>query len=196
MPDKTKRDALAPPVRRVRSGIYSWVNSKKLPRGRTFQVVRRELSHLREDLVQAHGGETITPDAQILVDSVVEGLGVQKILGLYIRQYGVIDGQSIKQGRLELSPLLSRNWIGYSNVVRMGILALKEIDKGRQASSQADIEAILTSYSRVDEPEAAQGGQGDRQGKDGGEHDRVGKEAEIEAPASTSNEIQEPEEVK
>ena len=132
MPDKTKKDALGAPGGRVKHGIYSWVNSKKLPRGRTFQAVRRELSQLREELIQTHGGEAITPDAQILVDSVVEGLGVQKILGLYIRQYGVVDGQSAKRGRLELSPILSKNWISYGNLVRQGLLALKEIEKDRQ----------------------------------------------------------------
>jgi len=146
MPDKTKKDALAAPGGRVKSGLYSWVNSKKLPRGRTFQAVRRELGHLREELVQAHGGKTISPDARILVDSVIEGLGVQKILGLYIRQYGVVDGQSAKRGRLELSPILSKNWISYGNLVRCGLVALKEIEKGRQ---DAGVEDVLTYAARV-----------------------------------------------
>jgi len=158
MPDK-KKDALAV-AKRPKSGLYSWVNSKKLPRGRTFQVVRRELSQLRDELVQAHGGKTISPDAQILVDSVVEGLGVQKILGLYIRTYGVVDGQSAKRGRLELSPILSKNWISYGNLVRCGLVALKEIDRDRQDTSGED---VLTYAARVypdAPPEPREGAQG------------------------------------
>jgi len=85
-------------------------------------------------------------------------MGVQKILGLYVRKYGVIDGKAAKRGQLELSPILSRNWVGYANVVRQGILALKELEKGRQTEPHADIEAVLTSYSREDEP--GQEGQG------------------------------------
>lgn len=133
---------------RAKHGLTSWVNSKRLPQGKGFQAVRRELSRLREDLIRAHGGEKIGPDAAILVDSVVEALGVQKLLGLYVRKYGVVDAQSAKRGRLELSPVLGKNWISYQNSVRQGILALRELEKGRQAAPQADIEAILTSYSR------------------------------------------------
>jgi hypothetical protein len=145
MPDN-KKDALT--RRYTKHGIYSWVDSKRLPRGRAFQKVRRELSHLREELVQAHGGNAIGPDAQILVDSVIEGLGVQKILGLYIREYGVIDGQAAKQKRLELSPILGKNWISYANVVRQGVLALKEIEKGRMADDGPTIQTIIEEFDK------------------------------------------------
>lgn len=145
MSDK-KKDALVS-NRGTRHGIYSWVDSKRLPRGRSFQKVRRELGQLREELVQAHGGAEIGPDAQILVDSVVEGLGVQKLLGLYIREYGVIDGSAAKHHRLELSPILGKNWVSYANVVRQGVLALKEIEKGRQAEAWPD---ALTIAAEVD----------------------------------------------
>ena len=67
---------------------------------------------------RAHGGEDITPEAEILIDNVVEGMGVQKILGLYVRRYGVIDGKAATRGTLELSQISSRNWVGYANVVR------------------------------------------------------------------------------
>jgi hypothetical protein len=152
MPEKTKRDALAATGKRPRHGIYSWVDSKRLPRGRAFQKVRRELGVLREELVQAHGGQDIGPDAMILVDSIVEGLGVQKILGLYIREHGVIDGQAAKQKRLELSPILGKNWVSYANVVRQGVLALKEIDKGRQPTEPN----IMTVIAEFDKEQAAQ----------------------------------------
>jgi len=143
MPDN-KKDALT--RRYVKHGIYSWVDSKRLPRGRAFQKVRRELAQLREDLVQAHGGDTIGPDAMILVDSVVEALGVQKICTLYLREYGVIDGQAAKQKRLELSPILGKNFVSYANVVRQGVLALKEIEKGRQPDNGPTIQTIIAEF--------------------------------------------------
>ena len=145
MPDN-KEDALT--RRYVKHGIYSWVDSKRLPRGRAFQKVRRELAQLREDLVQAHGGASISPDAMILVDSVIEGLGVQKILGLYIREYGVIDGQAAKQKRLELSPILGKNWVSYANVVRQGVLALKEIEKDRRTEAWPDALTVAAEFDK------------------------------------------------
>lgn len=152
MPYKPKKDALAAVSSRAKHGLYSWVTSKKVPGGRAFQAVRRELAAKRERLIERHGGEDITPEAEILIDNVIEGMGVQKILGLYVRKYGVIDGKAAKRGSLELSPILSRNWVGYANVVRQGILALRELEKGRQEAPHADIEAVLTSYSRQDGP--------------------------------------------
>lgn len=150
MPE-TKKDALAA-AKRPKHGLYSWVDSKRLPRGRAFQKIRRELGQLRGELVQEHGAAEITPDARILVDSIVEGLGVQKILGLYIREYGVIDGQAARRKRLELSPILGKNWVSYANVVRQGVLALKEIEKGRQPAEFN----ILTIEAEVDREQAEQ----------------------------------------
>lgn len=129
MPDKGDKPGAALAKRRPRSGLYSWVNSKKLPQGRAFQAVRRELAGLRDDLLAQYGGEEkVAPDARILVDSVIEALGVQKLVSLHIRKYGVIDAQSAKRGRLELSPILARNWISYGNTVRQGIVALRDLE--------------------------------------------------------------------
>lgn len=150
MPDKkTDDNALVVPGKK--HGLYSWVRSKRLPRGRAFQKVRRELGHLRDELVEAHGGEALTPDARILVDSVIEGLGVQKLMGLHIREYGVIDKTAAKEGQLDLSPLLAKHWVSYANVVRQGLLALKEIDKGRP-DREPD---ILTFVAEFDKEKAA-----------------------------------------
>lgn len=136
-----------PAKRQPRHGIYSWVNSKKIPSGRAFQAVRRELGLMREELAQAHGGEKITPDAEILVDSVIEALGVQKLLGLYVRKYGVVDGQAAKRGRLELSPILAKNWISYGNTVRQALLALRELDKGGGKDDGPDLASIVAEYA-------------------------------------------------
>ena len=164
MPEHQKKDALAPTDKRVRHGLKSWVNSKRVPYGRTFQVVRRELSSLQAELVEQHGGKDITPDARILVDSVIEGLGVQKLLGLYVRKFGVIDNRSAKQGRLELSPILGKSWVAYSNVVRQGILALKELEKDRQGDHGGPtLEAIRAEYEVEAEAVAGQDAPGSAQ---------------------------------
>lgn len=63
MPDKPKKDDLATVSGQAEHGIYSWVNSKKVPGERAFQAVRRELEAKRERLIERHGGEDITPEA-------------------------------------------------------------------------------------------------------------------------------------
>jgi hypothetical protein len=153
MPDKPRREYPAPIKKPARSGLYSWVSSKKLPQGRAFQAIRRELTAVRGELVAQHGGEKITPDALILCDSIVEALGVQKLLGLYVRKYGVINALEAKRGRLELSPILSKNWISYGNTVRQAILALRELDKGQGRGD--DVPTIAEIIRECDEEEAA-----------------------------------------
>jgi hypothetical protein len=128
---------------RAKHGIHSWVDSKRLPRGRAFTKTRRELGALRMALIERRGGdEKITPEELILIDSVIEALGVQKLLGLYVKQYGVVDGQSARRGRLELSPILSKNWIGYANVVRQAILALESLKRNAQGPVLTPAELI------------------------------------------------------
>ena len=171
-------------------GLYSWIDSKRLPRGRAFQRTRHELGHLRAELVAAHGGEgKIGPEALILVDSIIEGLGVQKLLGLYVRTCGVLDQPSAKQGRLELTPILGKGWIGYAHVVRQGILALREIEKGKKAE-EPDIVAWAEEFDREKaaeaakdapaSPDAAQGGAQAAQGgrSEAGEAGATGMEAQ------------------
>lgn len=143
----TRKDQRTAPGRHLtRSGIYSWVNSKRLPRGRTFVKILKELSILREDLIQQYGGEKILPDVLILVDSAIEALGVQKLLGLYVRKYGVIDEESAKAGRLELNPILGKNWISFANTVRQALLALRELTAIRKeagALNPLEIAALI-----------------------------------------------------
>jgi hypothetical protein len=107
--------------------LYSWVTRKALPSGRAFVRIRRELSKLRGELIERYGGNKITPEAVILIDSVIEALGVQKLQGLYIRKAGIIRQDSLKAGNLELHSILGKNWISYANVVRQNLLALQDL---------------------------------------------------------------------
>jgi len=155
-----------PRTTRAKHGIHSWVDSKRLPRGRAFVKTRRELGQLRTALIERRGGdEKITPEELILIDSVIEALGVQKLLGLYVKQYGVVDGQSAKRGRLELSPILSKNWIGYANVVRQAILALESLkrDAGEPALTIEQIIREVDAEEEAKAREAAAGGPGNAQ---------------------------------
>ena len=133
---------------KAKHGIYSWVDSKRLPQGRAFEKTRRELATLRTTMIEQRGGdEKITPEELILIDSVVEALGVQKLLGIYTKKYGIIDGQSVKRERLELSPILGKNWVGYANVVRQAVLALEQLKASRGHNPEGpDLNAIQAEY--------------------------------------------------
>jgi hypothetical protein len=150
-----KQGALARPPRRKRHwpkhNLYSWIDSKRMPEGRSFQRIRQELAWLRTELIEVHGGdEEISPAARIMVDSVIESLGVQKMMTLYCRKFGMVDQHAAHQGRLELSPILGKNYVSYGNSVRQGLLALKELSEKREGAEMTPIE-ILAEAVRDEE---------------------------------------------
>ncbi len=130
-----KDNAPKPPAAKARHYIRSWVNSKALPSTWAFKKVRQDLSFLREELINQYGGEKVSPQALILVDSIVEALGVQKLQGLYIRKAGIMRQDSLKAGNLELHSILAKSWISYANVVRQGLMALRELGTLSDAES-------------------------------------------------------------
>lgn len=175
--------AAGKPRKYAHTSLYSWVNSKRLPKGRAFQKVRRELAAYRLELIAEYGGERISPQALALVDATVEAMGVVKILGLYTRQFGVINSQAAKRGSLELTPLLSRSWLGYQNMIRQNIAQLEELHKNRGRDDEnvipleryieiRDREIAAEKAARVapEESRDAPGGQADAtEGPDKGE---------------------------
>lgn len=118
---------------RARSGVYSWISSKRIPQGRTFQKIRRELSIERErfeaEHLDSHG--EVPPGTQALIDGTIEAEGVVKLIGLYLRRQGVVDGAAAKRGSLELSPLLARSWVTYQNCIRQNVVVLEEMKRAR-----------------------------------------------------------------
>ena len=134
---------------RAKHGIHSWVDSRRLPKGRAFAKTRRELGQIRTALIERRGGdEKITSEDFILIDSVIEALSVQKFLGLYVKQYGVVDERSAKRGRIELSPILSRNWVAYANVARQAILALESLKRDHQDDGALTIRQIIAEVDQ------------------------------------------------
>jgi hypothetical protein len=132
---------------RARHGIASWVDSKRMPKGRSFTKTRRELGNLRTELIRRRGGdEKISPEELILIDSIIEALGVQKLLGLYVRKYGIVDAPSAKRGRLELAPILSKSWVSYANVVRQAVLALEVVKASKVEDGPLDIRAYIADF--------------------------------------------------
>jgi len=140
--------------RKVKHGINAWINQRRLPGGRRFREIRRQMGVLKRQMIKDYGGEQIRPEALILIDGIFDDLGIRMLTALYIRRVGPVSQKSIKEGALALHPLLGSNWLGYGNAITRSLLALKEFMP--HAKSQVELEAYLTSFSRVDEAKQAE----------------------------------------
>jgi len=99
------------------------------------------------------------------------------------------DGQAAKQKRLELSPILGKNWIAYSNLVRQGVLALKEIEKGRQDTGVEDVLAYAARVYPDPPPDGPGSGPGDPVGVCGGKTIAGGAEPRTDSDDAPGGEI-------
>jgi len=134
----------------LKHGGYSLLATGKVPLNRDH--VRKYLTKIREGFCQDLGGESqMSTSEVVMLDRLINALGVTRLIEEFIREKGVID----KPGGF-LNPALHRGYIAFSNQVRLATqmleAAVKERAKGRAVGSQAEIEAILTSYSRQDDP--------------------------------------------
>jgi len=151
-----KEGLVKKPVKRwPRHGLTSWVDSRRMPQGRAFQKVRRELGRLRDQLIEENGGERATAAQRILIDATIEGMGVTKLIGLYIRKAGVVDAYEAGRGRLELAPALGRNWLAYQNSIRQNLLALKELDDRKEDPGPTPIEILAEAVRDEEVPRPA-----------------------------------------
>jgi len=187
-----KSNAPRPPAADVKPYLYSWVSRKTMPSGRSFTKIRRELSQLRCELIGRYGGDKVSPEAITLIDSVIEALGVQKLMGLYIRQAGIIRRDSLKQGNLELHAALGKNWVSYANVVRQNLMALKELRRIGEPEPPIDALAYIEAVDAVrrpgDEPDGEKNAPGVTQERRSGPGagDSVGN-GENDAPVGESD---------
>jgi hypothetical protein len=199
MSKKKKPETLTaklPPGRKRHHGGYAFLTTGRLPEHRKY--VEQYLTGAREQLVQDIGGGEQNLSAQeiILIDRVICKVGVLRCIEEHVKETGVFHGN-------RLNPALSKNYLSYSNSVRLDLQALG-IGK-RKADEILPPLAVYVAEKDAEQAKAQAGqGEGDRpaaegkaaqvspegqasngsDGQDGGT-----KAAKIEAPASTSSDI-------
>jgi hypothetical protein len=98
-------------------GGYTFLTTGRLPEHR--REVERYLAEARVGLLEdlAGAGGRVTAAQQILIDRVVTKLGVLRCIEEYVRETAVMLGP-------DLAPPLGRNYLAYSNSIRLDLQAL------------------------------------------------------------------------
>ena len=206
-----KRHAKGQRGRPMKHGGYSlMIRRGELPERLTH--IRRYLTAVRAGLVQDIAGqeENLTTAQLVLVDRAISLLSVLRTIESSLSEEGIMRGQV-------LAKILQENYITYTNSLRL-ILRELGIDK-RQTSDVLDLGKYIEQKDREAKVKAGKAekqahavqGVGDKpvtegkdaqvlpggQGGNGSDGQSKGSlDVKIEAPASTSSDIQGPEEVK
>jgi len=110
----------------VKHGIYAWLeNARIAPSIRGYRRIRKYLRQVQGDLIQSLGGnERVTPQQRLLIDSSIRMLGVILLGWSFIERAGPMRPDSLANGILEFQPVVSKELIAASNVLRQNLIAL------------------------------------------------------------------------
>lgn len=121
----------------VKHGAHHWLRSRRLPAGREFKEIDKELKQLRESLLHGLGGiENLSAQQVALLDDVVSARAVAMLLLRDIKRWGIAGGED------GLRPAVKA--LGtYLNTARLGLLALGLKDR----SGDFDLDFDLSRFS-------------------------------------------------
>jgi len=119
-----KREKKTGPV--VKHGIYSWLRTGRInPSIRGFRKLQHYLKDLERDLIDLQGGpHKLTAAQEILIKTTIEAYAVVLLAGIYCKREGVLRPDKLKEGILELQPVLSHQFLAFMNTIRQNLVAL------------------------------------------------------------------------
>jgi hypothetical protein len=89
---------------------------------------RRLQEYLRDmerALVEEQGGaKQLSIKEELLIKSSMEAYGIILLAAMYCKKHGVLEPKKLKDGIIDLQPILSRSMIAYQNTLRQNLLAL------------------------------------------------------------------------
>lgn len=106
---------------------------------------RRLQEYLRDverALVEEQGGaKLLSVKEELLIKSTMEAYGIILLAAMYCKKYGVLEPAKLKEGIIELQPILGKSMIAYQNTIRQNMLALggmRRIELRKLVRSEAD----------------------------------------------------------
>ena len=119
----------------VSHGIYSWLKTGKVnPSIRGFRKIQTYIREIEKDLVNDLGGEeNLTAAQEVLVKSTIEAYGVLLLSMAYCRRHTIFRPDKLKEGVLELQPVLGHQTLAFLNTLRQNLVVLgldkKKVDE-------------------------------------------------------------------
>jgi len=154
---KLEAEGAAKPTRnRPTHGVQAYLKGGRLPSGRAWKRAQVEIEALRQALLRQYGGDAIKPDVAALVESAIEALTVQRLSSLYVKKAGILRRDSLRDGVLELHPVLAGQFLAYHNAVRLNLEAAARLardKRGERVPSPLEIAAEIDALKEAPQGE-------------------------------------------
>jgi len=121
-----KRNTAHSKARRDTSGISFYLRTGRLnPSVRGRRKLQQYLREIERDLIAMQGGvDHVTTAREILIKGTIEAFGVVLLAAMYCRRKGVLRPDRLKEGVLELQPVLGHQFLAFLNTIRQNLIAL------------------------------------------------------------------------
>jgi hypothetical protein len=121
-------------------GGWVWLRHGKCPSVRGRRRIMRELSELRQRLLEVVPGSDDVR-RQILINQVVSAQGFVLLLESFLKRFGILDPKSFQQGQVQTQG---------SMVMIISLLNTQQRAIAALGMDKRELEAVLTPYEIVD----------------------------------------------
>ncbi|MEN6560114.1 MAG: hypothetical protein ABFD52_04990 [Acidobacteriota bacterium] len=137
-----------------------------LPSARSWKRTQARVREIYAAVRQRYGGDQIPADVEVLIAGAHDARLIRELGMLYVKRAGVMRGDSLAKGNLEMHSVLCDQLVAYSNLERLNLEAA-----ARLASQKLPEGPILTIAEIIREHDQAEAqarpgnGSGDGQGE-------------------------------
>jgi hypothetical protein len=112
--------------RKPTHGVYFWLKTGRInPSIRGFRKLQNYLESMEKDLIESQGGaEHLTPAREILIKATIEAYGVVLLASMYCKREGILRPDRLKEGVIELQPVLGRQMLNFMSLLKQNLVAL------------------------------------------------------------------------
>lgn len=157
----------------VKHGIRAYATTGRvpvnLPSARSWKRTQARVREMYAAVRQRYGGDRISPDVDVLIAGAQDARLIRELGMLYVKRAGVMRGDSLAKGNLEMHSVLCAQLVAYSNLERLNLEAAARL--AQQKAPEGPVPTIAEIIREHDEVEAqaqaAKAGKGNGQGEAG-----------------------------
>jgi hypothetical protein len=149
-----KLEAAGAKKTKTRHYIRAFENRGRLPSGRAWKRTQARILDLYRGIYKRYGGDAIRPDVKALIDGARDARIIRELGMLYVTRAGVMRGDSLMKGNLEMHSVICAQLVAYSNLERLNLEAAARLAAQKPLEDPVLMIEELTREVDAEEAEA------------------------------------------